>query len=90
MEVNDYNNDYDANSSSLTAEAVAKGLKTLGMHPLAQKHTFLELNLSNLRLNDISLINNYPLVMYLDISNNQIQSLKALEGITALIHLKAR
>jgi hypothetical protein len=74
----------------LRPETVSKGLKQLGTHPLVQKHTFLELSLVNQQLSSVDLLSNYPLIMYLDISNNFIQSLQPLEGMTALIHLKAR
>jgi Leucine-rich repeat (LRR) protein len=80
----------EESESSLTPAMVSKGLKTLGIHPLAQKHTLLELSLPRLQLTDIELLKNYPLVMYLDISDNQVESLKPLENMTSLIHLRAR
>ncbi len=74
----------------LTTEQVSKGLKTLGIHPLALRHSFLELSLPAQQIIDISILSQYPLVMYLDISNNKIQSLAPLEHLTALVTLKAR
>lgn len=74
----------------LTAEIVAEGLRTLGFHPLYQRHALLELNIAGLSLRDISLLKNYPHVLYLDISNNQIESLQVLENMSCLVQLKAR
>lgn len=74
----------------LDSTMVAQGLKTLGVHPLEHRHTFLELSLTGLSLEFIDILSNYKKIMYLDISNNNIKSLKPLEKMTCLIHLNAR
>lgn len=74
----------------LTEEIIKPNLKTLGFHPFAQRHTFLELAINSLQLQDISILQNYPLIMYLDVSGNQITSLDILKSITALVQLKAK
>jgi Leucine-rich repeat (LRR) protein len=74
----------------LTGDQVSKGLKTLGIHPLALRHSFLELSLPGLKIQDISILSQYPLVMYLDINDNQVETLASLEHLTALVTLKAR
>jgi Leucine-rich repeat (LRR) protein len=83
-------NEVLAETKELTADMVSKGLRTLGIHPLTQKHTLLELFLPQLQLSSIDILKNYPLVVYLDISDNKLTSLNPLENMTALIHLKAR
>ncbi len=75
---------------SLSAEQVSNGLKTLGIHPLDQRHVFLELSLMNLSVADVSLLRNYPSILYLNISGNQISSLEALETMKSLVQLRAR
>lgn len=75
---------------ALTMDVCTKSLKTLGFHPLEQRHALLELALSGKGIDDISILHSFPHIMYLDISNNQVSSLSALENMNALIHLKAR
>lgn len=77
-------------STLLSSEQVSKGLKTLGIHPLALRHSFLELSLVGQKIKDISILSQFPLVMYLDISNNHLESLASLDHLTALVTLKAR
>jgi Leucine-rich repeat (LRR) protein len=77
-------------STALDSTIIAQGLKTLGVHPLEHRHTFLELSLTGLSLDFIDILSNYTKIMYLDISNNNIKSLKPLEKMTCLIHLNAR
>jgi len=74
----------------LDSNTVAQGLKTLGVHPLEHRHTFLELSLNSFSLEFIDILRNYTKIMYLDISNNNIKSLKPLENMTCLIHLNAK
>eukprot|EP01038_Epipyxis_sp_PR26KG_P012929 gene12929-17330_t len=73
----------------LSTDILFSGLKTIGMHPIEQKHCFLELNLCDKRLDRIDLLTSYPNLMYLDISHNLITSLESLENMTSLIFLNA-
>ena len=73
----------------LTTDAIKVGLRRIGYHPLLLKHSFLELVLSDLGLNDIDQLNLYPNIMFLDISNNKIDSLRVLSKLTTLVELKA-
>lgn len=74
----------------LTLETCKNGLKTLGYHPVIQRHAFLELSLPSLGIEDASLLQDFPNIMYLDVSNNQISSLRVLERMSSLIQLRAR
>ena len=66
-----------------------KGLKTLGMHPVSLKFSYLELDLSNKDLASAEICESFPSIAYLNISSNNIKTLKSLEKITCLIQLNA-
>jgi hypothetical protein len=80
----------DNEGMTLTSDMVAEGLKTLGIHPLALRHSFLELCLAGQFINNLDLLIQYPLVMYLNVSNNRLQSLVDLQHLTALVTLNAK
>lgn len=80
----------DVSQHSLTKELAMKSLDTLGFHPLFLRHAFLSMNLSHNLLEDISLLGQYTHLVYLDISYNQVKTLKPLESIPALTQLRAR
>lgn len=80
----------DENGAILTAHQASKSLKTLGTHPLSLRHTFLELSVPGLFLHNIDILEKFPYVMYLDISNNQLDSLHSLQHIKSLVTLNAR
>eukprot|EP01031_Cornospumella_fuschlensis_P046683 gene46683-57171_t len=75
---------------ALDEALMQKGLRTLGMHPLSLRHAYLELSLPNNSISDISLLKEYVNLMYVDLSNNLISSLKVLENMPALVQLRAR
>lgn len=74
----------------LNMETCKKGLKTLGLHPVTQRHAFLELSLPSLGIEDIGVLQNFPQIVYLDISHNCISSLRVLENMSSLLQLRAR
>lgn len=74
----------------LNMETCKKGLKTLGLHPVTQRHAFLELSLPSLGIEDIGVLQNFPQIVYLDISHNCISSLRILENMSSLLQLRAR
>lgn len=74
----------------LNMETCKKGLKTLGLHPVTQRHAFLELSLPSLGIEDVGVLQNFPQIVYLDISHNCISSLRVLENLSSLLQLRAR
>ena len=74
----------------LTADHVKKGLDCLGINPLSSRHALLELSLTKLELKDIAILENFPHVMYLNISENSIESLSILGNMPTLVQLNAR
>jgi hypothetical protein len=74
----------------LEKDLIKKGLRTLGMHPLAMRHALLELVLTNEKLEDISILKDYVYLVYINLNYNQLRSLKVLENIPALVQLRAR
>lgn len=76
--------------SSVGSVDIVKGLKTLGFHPLQQRHCFLELSLPSTNLSDASQLSEYVNIMYLDVNNNLLTSLSPLQNMKCLVHLKAR
>ncbi len=80
----------DEASRMLTNETCSKGLKTLGYHPITQRHAFLELYLPSLGVEDISILQHFPNIMYLDISSNNVSTLQSLEHLPGLVQLRAR
>lgn len=76
--------------NSLTREIVSKNLKTLAYHPILLQHTFVELSVANLALDDIDCLSNFPNVMYLDVSANNLTSLQVLNSLVTLSQLNAR
>ena len=75
--------------SEFIMDDAKKGLKTLGMHPVSLKFSYLELDLSNKNLSTAEICESFPSIAYLNISTNNIQTLKNLEKITCLIQLNA-
>lgn len=69
---------------------IVKGLKTLGFHPLQQRHCFLELSFPSKNLSDATHLSEYVNIMYLDVSDNVLTSLSPLQNMKCLVHLKAR
>lgn len=69
---------------------VKQGLGVMGMHPLLQQLCFLELNVAERDLTSLEFMKSYPNIVYLDISNNSIESLQPLEKMMSLVQLNAR
>lgn len=77
------------NEVVLTKEMVEKGFHSLGKHPILQKHAYLGLNVPSLQLANIDYLNNCKNLMYLDVSNNKIESLSILSELPMLVQLNA-
>ena len=75
--------------AALTKDLVEKGFHSLGKHPILQRHAYLGLNIPSLQLTNISYLSNYKNLMYLDISNNKIESLLVLSELPMLVQLNA-
>jgi len=78
------------NGNILTDESILKGMSCVGRPPLHQRHCYLECNTSGQTLGDIDSLGNFPNLMYIDISDNQITTLKSLSFIPMLVQLNAR
>lgn len=74
----------------LTVDAAKDALKRLGKHPITQQHAFLEMQLPSRDLTNIDVIRQFQFVMNLDLAENHLTSLKALESLPTLVHLDAR
>jgi len=70
-------------------DLIKDGLKTIGLHPISMKHTFLEVSVPNKNLKDVSVLSDYPNLMYIDVSVNKIETLTALKDLPFLIQLNA-
>jgi hypothetical protein len=74
----------------LQTNDLIKGLHSLGMHPVHLAHCYLGCNINNLGISNIDSIGTYKNLMYLDVSENSIETLKILENIPMLVQLNAR
>ena len=74
----------------LSAQMIRDNLSCLGKHPIAQSHTFLALSAVGEGIRDIGRIESYPNLMYINLSDNLIDSLKPLEFLPALVQIVAR
>lgn len=65
-------------------------LDCLGRHPIAQSHTYLYLRCNGKGISNIDILQDYPLLVYVDISDNDISNLDVFEKLTCLQQLNAR
>ena len=82
-----------SNSSSgidLSLSLIRDSLSSLGKHPFALSHTYLALKVVGKNIGNIEIIKDYSNLMYIDLSDNSLVSLKPLENLSALVQLKAR
>lgn len=77
------------NEVVLTKEIVEMGFHSLGKHPVWQKHAYLGLNVPSMQLSKIDYLSNCKSLMYLDVSNNKIESLNILSELPMLVQLNA-
>jgi hypothetical protein len=77
-------------STVLTNRVLRTGLTQLGKHPITQKHAFLSLSVVGKGVQNIDVIRNFPLLMFVDVSNNSLETLDALDSLPALVQLRAR
>ena len=82
--------DSSSSANPLLKEVVSSRLKTLSYHPILLQHTFVELSVSNLGLDDIQCLENFPNIMYLNVSSNSLSTLKVLNNLVTLCQLDAR
>lgn len=77
-------------SESPEYTSMRQGLGCLGLHPLLLKYALLELKASGENMKSIDEIKNFPLLMYVDISNNEVSDLDTLHYLPTLVQLNAR
>jgi Leucine-rich repeat (LRR) protein len=75
---------------SLSQNHIKEGLSLLGKHPLANAHAYLHLQATDQHITNIDEISSYPLLVYVDLSNNRIEELKPLEKLSCLAQLRLR
>lgn len=73
----------------LQTNRIIKGLHSLGMHPVHLAHCYLGCNINNIGISNIDSLGIYKNLMYLDVSENSIETLKILENIPMLVQLNA-
>ena len=76
--------------NDLSAQMIRDNLSCLGKHPIAQSHAFLALSAVGEGIRDVGRIESYPNLMYINLSDNLIDSLKPLEFLPALVQIEAR
>lgn len=76
--------------SDLTHEVIKGGLASIGQHPLTLKSSYLELNLAGKGLGSVELLRNFPHLMTVNLSDNTIEDVRALETMPALTQLVVR
>lgn len=76
-------------SRDLSRDQVIKGLACIGRHPLYLRHAYLECNISELGVTDISTLSKYPHLMYVNCSKNKLKTLASLVDMRTLVQLNA-
>ena len=76
--------------ATLTQELISSGLGLVGTHPVSQGHAFLELTLESKGIRNLDLLVNYPLLMYVNLSDNEIDNLEVFGTQSCLMQLVAR
>eukprot|EP01041_Mallomonas_annulata_P000517 gene517-993_t len=82
-----YDKETDLKSPEYTT--LRNGLTCLAKHPILLKHALLELVAKGKDIERIDAIRNFPLLMYVDVSNNSIKDLSPLENLPTLVQIKA-
>lgn len=77
-------------TNPLSKEVVSKNLRTLAYHPILLQHTFVELSVANMDIDNIECLENFVNIMYLNVSSNRISTLSVLNKLVTLSHLDAR
>lgn len=77
-------------SIKLSDKTLRENLKTLGIHPILLTHAYLQLELPKLKLCDISSIQSFPNLMYLNIAENCLCDLTVLQRLPYLVQVNAR
>ena len=74
----------------LTHDVLKGGLCSIGQHPLTLQSTYLELNLPEKGLSSVEVLRNFPNLMYVNLNDNEVTDIGALEAIPALTQLTVR
>eukprot|EP00002_Diphylleia_rotans_P006787 TRINITY_DN1618_c0_g1_i7.p1 TRINITY_DN1618_c0_g1~~TRINITY_DN1618_c0_g1_i7.p1 ORF type:complete len:324 (-),score=88.23 TRINITY_DN1618_c0_g1_i7:91-1062(-) len=74
-------------SHSPQREAIADGLSQLGRTADGKNYAYLSLSLPGKELSDLTPIERYPHLQIIDLENNEIQSLRPLANLKALVFL---
>eukprot|EP00667_Euglena_gracilis_P016340 EG_transcript_17085 len=72
---------------SLNKDQLAAGLSCLGRTGYGIATAFLKIDLSNLSLDDVELLQNYPALQEIDLSNNKLTNLGPLHSLPHLLKL---
>lgn len=79
----------EGGESVLSHDLVKKGLGVLGKHPILLNHTYLELKVPAGDVANIDILENFPNLMYVNISKNKVVDLKVLQNLPSLVQLDA-
>jgi len=74
----------------LTQSMIKSGLKCHGRHPITLRHAYLQLELAGMGLKSIDTLQSYCHIMYLNLSDNAIESLEVLSKLPTILDLNAR
>lgn len=77
----------ESDSKALSKELVKGGLSVLGKHPVLLKHSYLECKVNGADVTDITILSEYPHLMYVNMSQNKITNLDVLSQLPSLVQL---
>jgi hypothetical protein len=76
--------------NELTEEIIRENLSCLGRHPFYSRHAYLGLRATDLGLNSVERISQFPHLMFVNVAGNKIENLTPLENLIGLVQLNAR
>lgn len=76
-------------AGAVTEKDVAKGLTNRGYSASGTELVYLDLNLVNKNLTNISLLENYQYLQHLDVSNNRLTNINVIENLKYLLSINA-
>nr|CCA26519.1 conserved hypothetical protein [Albugo laibachii Nc14] len=79
----------ESDATTLTREQLKSCLVGLKIHPVAMTHAYTTVNISSLHLSDIQLLSEYPNIMHVNCSGNQLTSLSPLQHLNLLLSVDA-
>ncbi|XP_065650196.1 leucine-rich repeat-containing protein 23 isoform X1 [Hydra vulgaris] len=82
-------NEEEVHAEPLTAEIISSSLSLLCKIGTGLAHAYVKLNISKRELGDISILESFIYLRYLDISENKIRDISPINHLTHLLTLKA-